>query len=352
MIYIVATALTHGKGGISTALTSVVEELDRQAVAYQFIESHSEQISKLQSIRKARRELEAAGADDIVWLHGARWLSLLRKYLLSRGPKRRGARIVMQLHGIEVAHYLNFRLGRWLLQRLINRCDALVVLTPWWQSTITQYLDYPPERILVMPNTLDASLSALVNAPSVQSSERTTTVAKTRVNVLCMTRLEPGKNVDAAIQAMQHLPAHYHLHVAGDGSLLNELKAETEALNLSERVHFLGWVPYQEKPELLQRMDLFLLPSALDSFGMVFLEAMAAGLPVVGLAYGPVCDVVPPTAGKLVSEPSTQLIASAVEECMASHSEMSQAAKEHVKAAFSPEPVVTNTLEFFASLTR
>jgi len=344
MIYLVATALTHGRGGISTALTSVVEELDRQAVAYRFVESHSAATGKLQSIKQARHQLKAAAEDDIVWLHGARWLSLFRKYLLSRGPKKRGARIVLHLHGIEVTHYLNHRLGRWLMQRLVNRCDALVVLTPWWRSIITQHLDFAPERILVMPNTLDANLSELVNTPSKRSQDK--------VNLLCMTRLEPGKNVGAAIEAMQHLPAHYHLHVAGDGSLLESLREHTTALGLNERVHFLGWVPYQEKTALLQSMDLFLLPSALDSFGMVFLEAMAAGLPVVGLAYGPVCDVVPSTAGRLVAEPSALLLATAVEECMAVHTEMSQAAREHVITAFSPEPVVNNTLAFFAELTR
>lgn len=342
MIYIVATALTHGKGGISTALTSVVEELDRQSVAFRFVESHADSASKLQSIRKAREELKAAAKGDIVWLHGARWLSLLRKYLLSRGPRKRGARIVLHLHGIEVAHYLNYRVGRWLLQRLINRCDGLIVLTPWWRSVITDHLNYPAERIHVMPNTIDASLSALVRTPAAPPSER--------VNLLCMTRLEPGKNVAAAIEAMRYLPSHYHLHVAGDGSLLEALKEQTKTLDLGERVHFLGWVPYQEKTALLQRMDLFLLPSALDSFGMVFLEAMAAGLPVVGLAYGPVCDVVPATAGRLISTPSAQGLATAVEECIASHAKMSQAAQQHVKTAFSPEPMVNTTLKFFTSL--
>lgn len=347
MIYLVATALTHGKGGISTALTSVVEELERQGIDYRFVESHADGSSKLASIRNARQALKAAGEGDIIWLHGARWLSLLRKYLLARGPKRRGAKIVLQFHGIEAIHYLEHRLGRWLLQRLVNRCDAIFVMTPWWQKTLMAKLDYQPERVMVMPNTMDASLLALATTP-VPPREKPTSG---RIDLLCMTRLEPGKNVASAIEAMQHLPVHYHLHVAGDGSLLDSLQALAAQLSLQDRIHFHGWVPYHEKGELLQQMDLFLLPSALDSFGMVFMEAMAAGLPIVGLAYGPICDVVPPTAGRLVTEPKAELLAEAVEECVAVREQMSQAAKTHVLAAYSPEPVIKKAVKFLTSLT-
>ncbi|MDN7126967.1 glycosyltransferase family 4 protein [Pseudidiomarina sp. 1APR75-33.1] len=342
VIYVVATAIKHGKGGISTALTSIIEALESQGERFRVVESHQGSASRWQSFRKAQRALAQATDGDVVWLHGARWLSLLRKYLLARGPRSRGARTILHIHGIEAIHYLQHPIGRWLMQRLVNRYDGLVVLTPWWRSQLLSKLSYPAERIHIMPNTLDRSLLALAQSEPKPPIEANTTP----IHLLCMTRLEAGKNVDAAIATLRFLPPQYHLTIAGDGGQLESLRQQARELELGHRVDFLGWVPYEDKNRLLSRMDLFLLPSELDSFGMGFLEAMAAGLPVVGVAYGPIVDVVPTEAGKLVPTPSPELLADAVQHVFAEHPQRSAFAQRYVLETYQAELAVQNFLEF------
>ncbi|WP_411360697.1 glycosyltransferase family 4 protein [Pseudidiomarina sp. YC-516-91] len=349
MIYLVATAVKHGKGGISTALTSIIEELDRRGEAYRVVESHTGDASRWQAFQAARKALVQAGQGDVIWLHGARWLSLLRKYALARAPRKRGAKVVLHIHGIEFMHYLAHPLGRWLLQRMINRYHGLIVLTPWWRTQIADNLSYPNDRIHVMPNTIDTSLLALTRDIPPKGRAALSELSRD-INVLCMTRLETGKHVAAAIECFLHLPARYKLTVAGDGSLFTELQQLTARLGLTQRVEFLGWVPYEAKPALLQRMDLFLLPSELDSFGMGFIEAMAASLPVVGVAYGPIQDVVTDRVGILVARPEPQLLAQALLRCSAESVERSHAARQHVLAQFQPSTAVEHTLAFFKGL--
>ncbi|MGQ4276491.1 glycosyltransferase family 4 protein [Pseudidiomarina sp. E22-M8] len=356
MIYLVATAIKHGKGGISTALTSSIEVLQTNNVAHKIVESHQSDASRWQSFRQAKSALADAGRGDIVWLHGARWLSLVRKYLLSREPRKRGARVLLHVHGIEAIHYLQHPLGRWLMQRLVNRFDGLIVLTPWWRTQLAQFLSYPADRIHVMPNTLDRSLLSLAQQegaapPRSAPQKKEGQPPSERIDMLCMTRLEPGKNVGAAIATLQHLPVRYHLTVAGDGSELDMLRQHASRCDVADRVHFVGWVPYEKKAELLGGMDLFFLPSELDSFGMGFLEAMAAGLPVVGVAYGPIVDVVPEGAGCLVSQPDPGQLAVAVEKVMAEHAQHSYFARQHVLEHYQPEIAVRDFLEFCQRLT-
>ncbi|CAB0151184.1 2-deoxystreptamine glucosyltransferase [Pseudidiomarina piscicola] len=346
MIYLVATAIKHGKGGISTALSGVVEVLKKEHHDVQLVESHQGNKSKWRSFRHAHKLLLSARNGDVVWLHGARWLSLLRKSLLALGPKRRGATVVLHLHGIEAIHYLQHPLGRWLMQRVVNRCDGLVVLTPWWKRELGQYLTFPEARIHIMPNTLDQGLMELAKRPRTRSS----IALNESVQMLCMTRLEEGKNVAAAIATLQFLPRSYQLTIAGDGAEFERLKLLTQQLNLSDRVAFLGWVPYSEKNDVLRQMDVFLLPSELDSFGMGFLEAMAAGLPVIAVAYGPINDVVPKCAGELVASPTPQLLASAVTNVVCEHSERSDYAKRYVLKHYRADTVVQAFIEFVQQL--
>ncbi|MBU2774311.1 glycosyltransferase family 4 protein [Acidithiobacillus ferrooxidans] len=87
----------------------------------------------------------------------------------------------------------------------------------------------------------------------------------------------PGKGLDTVLAALTATPG-VHLAVAGalEGS---PFPAQTEARGLAERVHFLGHVA--EMPTLMQACDAFVFPSRYDALGLVLLEAMASGLPVL-----------------------------------------------------------------------
>jgi len=96
-------------------------------------------------------------------------------------------------------------------------------------------------------------------------------------------RLVRQKGVDVLLQALARLPreTNVHLEIVGDGPERPALEAQAEALGLSDRVFFKGWLPSSRMPAFYQRIDLLVLPSREEGMPNVVLEAMAAGLPVM-----------------------------------------------------------------------
>lgn len=111
--------------------------------------------------------------------------------------------------------------------------------------------------------------------------------------LLYVGRLAPEKSVDVLLEAYEALPerwkANTQLILAGDGPLYKEL---TESYKDREDILFLGFLGGQRLSDLYAAADLFVFPSATETFGNVVLEAMASGTPVIGAAAGGVQDTV------------------------------------------------------------
>lgn len=104
------------------------------------------------------------------------------------------------------------------------------------------------------------------------------------VVVASVARLVSWKNIDWVIDAVGRSERDLHLVVVGDGPAAPELRARAAASPASPRIHFTGRAnpaPY------LASADIFALPSAIESFGMVYAEAMLMGLPCIGLRNDP-----------------------------------------------------------------
>jgi glycosyltransferase involved in cell wall biosynthesis len=111
-------------------------------------------------------------------------------------------------------------------------------------------------------------------------------------------RLEHRKALALGLEALAQVRRiRVRLLVAGTGVLRPTLEVLATKLGLDSRVQFLGSVPHDKMPALLQSADAFLFTSVRDSFGSVVLEAMAQGLPIVSLNHQGVGTFVPDEAG-------------------------------------------------------
>ncbi|CZF81131.1 GDP-mannose-dependent alpha-(1-6)-phosphatidylinositol monomannoside mannosyltransferase [Grimontia celer] len=108
-------------------------------------------------------------------------------------------------------------------------------------------------------------------------------------------RLEEVKGHSILIEAMADLPAHYHLVIAGSGSLESALKAQAERLAIDHRVHFLGHV--ENMPMFYQSLDLFCLPSFNEGFPLAPLEAQSCGIPTAVTDVGGAVETLCPQTG-------------------------------------------------------
>ena len=111
-----------------------------------------------------------------------------------------------------------------------------------------------------------------------------------------VSRLEKEKNYDFLLNGIARLKellgVDFQVLIIGDGSQGNELKKKASALDIEDVITFIGNVPNRKIKEYLQSADLFLFSSKSETQGIVLVEAMAAGLPVIALHATGVDDIV------------------------------------------------------------
>ncbi len=143
------------------------------------------------------------------------------------------------------------------------------------------------------------------NPVTIQNIRRVVPVQKTEADFIfiavCLLRAE--KRIDILINAFARLvklgvPAK--LKLAGDGPLRRSLERLTRRLNLEDRIEFLGYLTREQVVRELIDSDCLVLPSEVETFGLVLVEAMAAGLPVIATRCGGPQDIVTEETGLLV----------------------------------------------------
>lgn len=108
--------------------------------------------------------------------------------------------------------------------------------------------------------------------------------------LITTSRLVQKNGVGDIIDALSHISESTKLLILGTGPLEEMLKEKTILLKLDSRVKFVGFVPHRELPLYLQASHIFVRPSLSEGFGISFIEAMAAGLPVIATNVGGIPD--------------------------------------------------------------
>lgn len=191
-----------------------------------------------------------------------------------------GAKLVIQVHGIEVLGEIPG-----IRRAALEAADWIVSVSRYTRSCILNECDLAPEKVLIIPNTVSAAFT-----PVDQEAARAKFGVTEHPVLLAVGRLsaeEQYKGHDRVIRALKTLlPTHPNILflVAGDGDDRVRLDRLASQEGVSGNIRFLGQVPQQDLNDLYNAADLFALPSTGEGFGIVFLEAMAAGTPAVGLA--------------------------------------------------------------------
>jgi phosphatidyl-myo-inositol dimannoside synthase len=190
-----------------------------------------------------------------------------------------GAPIILVVYGMEVWQPRG-KLTRLLLSRVL----AVVSIS---QTTVDRMQDWarlPSHRMHLLPNAVDLSRytpgpksEALISRWSLQARRVLLTVGR-------MDAAEQAKGFDEILDVLPQLIAEIPelIYIAvGDGSDRTRLEEKASALGITAHCIFPGYVSESEKLEYYRLADLFVMPSRLEGFGYVFLEALAAGVPVI-----------------------------------------------------------------------
>ena len=167
-------------------------------------------------------------------------------------------------------------------------------------------------QIDIVPNGIESELF-VYDANTVKAGESGNAAEKGKVHLICVTRLIERKGVQHLLQAMQRLDDSIYLTVVGEGNYMPDLLALATELGVDHKVRFYGYCPREKLVQLYNRSDVFVLPSMAESFGMVFVEAMSCGLPVIGPRVGGVPDIIAPDNGLLVEAANVDDVIKAIE---------------------------------------
>jgi glycosyltransferase involved in cell wall biosynthesis len=129
--------------------------------------------------------------------------------------------------------------------------------------------------------------------------------------------MEEKKGIFDLVQAIKSidgdLPSNVEFHFAGNGSEFNRMVTEINDSNLKHRIKMLGWVRGNEKTELLSRSSVVILPSYVEGYPNVLIEAMAAGNAVIGSTVGGIPDLLcNGRVGVIIKEGNVPELASAI----------------------------------------
>ncbi len=190
----------------------------------------------------------------------------------------------------------------------VRGADRVLTTSAYAATRIAEEYGVERSRIVIVPEPIalarwKAALDAAPRAP--RGGEAV---------ILCVAHLYPRKNVESLVRAAALLKTPARLRIAGTGPEAPALETLVRELGLGERVALLGHVPFESLVAEYRNADVFCLPSLQEGFGIVFLEAMAAGLPIVACRAAAVPEVVPDgECGLLVPPRDVPALASALD---------------------------------------
>jgi len=289
---------------------------------------------------------------DVIHIHD--WLTapvgIASKYYLNKP-------LVSTVHSIEI--------GR--AQGLHSPDSLLIDGLEWWMTyeskrviscsssmkwELENHFHLPSEKITVIPNAVDISKyekqidrEAVKRRYGIEPYERV---------VLFVGRLVPQKGVEYLIRAIplilqQH--GNVKFVIAGDGWSKDYLEDLARSVGFIDKIRFLGFISDSELTELTMSADVLVVPSVYEPFGIVALEGMAAGVPVVAANVGGLSEIIEhDRTGVLVYPKNFESIAWGVNRVLSDpgySNWLVQNAKRKVQEAYSWEAVAQRTIEVY-----
>lgn len=223
-------------------------------------------LAYLRTVSRMRRE-----RFDLVICGHVNLLPLAR--LVSRDP-------LLVTHGIEAWRHLRDPLS----ERLLHGCRGIVSVSALTRDRVLAWSGYRG-KTYVLPNAVrpeDYGIrpknEALVERYRLGGKRVLLTVGR-------IVSQERYKGFDEVIEVLPDLPRDVVYLIAGGGNDTPRLRAKTHELGVADRVVFTGLFAEEEKPDLYNLADVYVMPSRGEGFGFVFLEAMASGVPVIASAH-------------------------------------------------------------------
>jgi glycosyltransferase involved in cell wall biosynthesis len=192
----------------------------------------------------------------------------------------------------------------WMIQRLAYRAaDKIVVPSPSAAAAAHEWAGVPAEKMIIIPNAIDPA-----EFPAITPADH-----RRPYPILFLGRLDPIKDVPTLVDAVSRLNGLVHLDIFGEGSDRSRIEKRIAERNLSSQLTLHGQI---DRPQtVLSGAGILVLPSLAEGFGLVLIEAMASGIPVIATDVPGIRDVVQHNqTGLLVPPSNPAMLAAAIQQ--------------------------------------
>lgn len=177
-------------------------------------------------------------------------------------------------------------------RRLMHSVDAVMAFNPQEKAEMTWFYRAEPGKVCVVPAGIDTAIFTTGNRAD---ARRALGLSPAEPVILFVGRIDPIKGIDVLVDALcglrrelwQTSPPRLVLIGGGRGeAAYDALLQRAEARDILEQITFAGSIPHHELPNYYRAADVVAVPSFYESFGLVAVEAMACGTPVVASRAG------------------------------------------------------------------
>ncbi len=218
--------------------------------------------------------------------------------------------LILNAHGSDV--FVNNKIGE-LIQKIVTpiiiKADLIVVPSKYFLEVIEDKFNIKAEKIFVSPSGgIDTKHFFPI---STKKDQKPFTIGY-------VSRIDPGKGWNILLEALKQLKEkkmNFRFLLVGDGSQRGLLIKEIQQSGLNDNIVYIGAKPHSELVEYFNQMDIFVFPTQLpESLGLVGLEAMACGVPVIGSIIGGLPSYIEDGInGKLVPSGNVKKLADTIE---------------------------------------
>jgi glycosyltransferase involved in cell wall biosynthesis len=270
--------------------------------------------------------------------------------------------LVATIHATEYGRHQGYLPGP--MQKIIHQCEwwltfesfRTICCSNYMKEEVVQIFELPEDKVDVIPNGIE--MTDFQGEVAAEMTRNKYIKPDSRM-IFFVGRLVYEKGVQTVIEAMprvlERVPDVRFL-IAGTGPHMNHLKSQVTELGLGEKIKFLGFVENTKLYNFYSCADFTVVPSIYEPFGMVVLEAMAAGSPVIVADTGGLKETVVHEATGLTFKPGNpESLASAIIRVLEDPSlagRLRQDAREFIGDKFSWDRIGRNTLEVYGRAAR
>ena len=186
-------------------------------------------------------------------------------------------------------------LMRQMEKRILSKAVEIFVLSRYSAGQIAAIHQLPNEKVVMIPGGVELDRFSLPDSGK-NTVKKALDFVLDKIVFFTVRNLVPRMGIENLIEAFKQsdiLREKSILLIGGEGFLKESLRAVVKESNLAESVKFLGRVSEDDLPRYYQAADFFVLPTReLEGFGLVILEAMACGTPVLGTPIGAIPETV------------------------------------------------------------